>query len=381
VKNVVQKTTHSFNKTLEYDKIVYALETPKYHMLQFDANNRFSGWVFYFGEKAIDRIKVNNNGQFVGEFAVDGVREDVGNHVPSMPAAKTCGFAFDIPVEKTAKNLTFEIVFDEGEKELFFEFDVAYAFSQQTYLNQLRQEIASIHKPDGDLVYLTQGHHNIEEYQNSIIPGVLNMCQYLEHAGVDLKTIHSLLDFGCGSGRYLIGWHLIAPHIALHGCDLNAILMSWAQKNLPDPIQCLRNNLMPPLPYQDNQFELIYLISVFTHLSLDVQKIWIQELKRILKVGGYILLTLHGELYVRNNFLKSPEKIEEFMSRGFTENGSPSDEGANQYGTYHAPQFIDELFEEFQWVGYFPNGRIDNRRTLFQIAQSQDVYVFQYEGS
>ena len=309
------------------------------------------------------------------------MREDVGNHVPSIPAAKTCGFAFDIPVEKTAKKLTFEIVFDDGSEALFFEFDVAQAFSQQTYLNQLRQEIASIHKPDGDLVYLTQGHHNVEEYQNSIIPGVLNMRQYLKHAGVDLKTIHSLLDFGCGSGRYLIGWHLIAPHIALHGCDLNAILMSWAQKNLPDPIHCLRNNLMPPLPYQDNQFELIYLISVFTHLSLDAQKIWIQELKRILKVGGYILLTLHGELYVRNNFWQSPEKIEEFMNRGFTENGAPYDEGANQYGTYHAPEFIDELLEEFQWVGYFPNGRIDNRRTLFQIAQSQDVYVFQYEGS
>ena len=62
----MQKTTHSVNQTLEYDKIVYALETPKYHLLQFDANNRFSGLVFYFGKKAIERIKVNNNGKFVG---------------------------------------------------------------------------------------------------------------------------------------------------------------------------------------------------------------------------------------------------------------------------------------------------------------------------
>jgi SAM-dependent methyltransferase len=368
----VQKTKNF----LKYDPIVYSLETPKYHLLQFDANNRFSGWVFNFGEKKIDRLKVYNDGEFVDHFMVEGLREDVGGHVPSIPAAKTSGFDFNLHIEKNSKQLTFEIMFDDGSKEPFFEFDVAKALSQQAYLNQLREKISSVHKPDGDLVYLTQGHYNVEEYQNSIIPGVLNMRQYLEQSGVDLNKVHSLLDFGCGSGRYLTGWHLVAPLMTLYGCDLNAILMSWAQKNLPNQIKCLRSNLMPPLPYHNNQFDLIYLISVFTHLSLKAQKIWIQELKRILKKGGYILLTLHGELYVRNNFWKAPQNVEEFLSRGFTENGASSDEGANHYGTYHAPEFTEKLFDEFQLVGYFPNGRIDNHRTLFQIAQSQDVYVF-----
>jgi len=278
----MQNTTDFPTKTLKYDPIIYSLETPKYHLLQFDANNRFAGWVFNFGKLKINSINVYNDEQFVGNFIVDGLREDVGGHVPSIAAAKTCG----------------------------------NAFSQRVYFKKLRQEITAIHKPAGELVYLTQGHYHVEEYQNSIIPGVLNMRQYLEHSGVDLNNIHSLLDFGCGSGRYLVGWHLIAPHIALHGCDLNTTLMSWAQNNLPNQIKCLKNNLIPPLSYPDNQFELIYFISVFTHLSLNLQKIWIQELKRILKVGGYILLTLHGEFYVRNCFWQESDKIEEFLSSG-----------------------------------------------------------------
>jgi len=376
----MQNTTDLPTKTLKYDPIIYSLEMPKYHLLQFDANNRFAGWVFNFGKRKINSINVYNDEQFVGNFVVDGLREDVGGHVPSIAAAKTCGFAFDIKISKTLKKVLFEIVFDDASKEPFFEFDVANAFSQRVYFKKLRQEITAIHKPASELVYLTQGHYHVEEYQNSIIPGVLNMRQYLEHSGVDLNNIHSLLDFGCGSGRYLVGWHLIAPHIALHGCDLNTTLMSWAQKNLPVQVKCLKNNLMPPLYYPDNRFDLIYFISVFTHLSLNLQKIWIQELKRILKVGGYILLTLHGEFYVRNCFWQEPDKIEEFISSGFIKNAS-DDEGANLCGTYHTPAFVEELFQGFQLVGYFPNGRINQHRTLFQIAQSQDVYVFQYKGN
>ena len=42
-------------------------------------------------------------------------------------------------------------------------------------------------------------------------------------------------------------------------------------------------------------FDLIYAISVFTHLSAEYQFLWLNELRRILKRNGILILTLHGD--------------------------------------------------------------------------------------
>ena len=46
------------------------------------------------------------------------------------------------------------------------------------------------------------------------------------------------------------------------------------------------NELAPPLRYEDGQFDLVYAISVFTHLPHDLERAWIDELGRITAPGG-----------------------------------------------------------------------------------------------
>lgn len=363
-----------------FDKVVYALENPKYHLFHLNKVNQFSGWVFYFGEKTVTQIHVYGDNKLIDHFPVNGLREDVQEVAPGISDAGHSGFEFEIDSSKLTTNLTFELEFDDKSRELWFEFDIAEIIAQQDYLCQLKNKIAAIPKPAGNIVFLTQGHHHADEYQNSIVPGVLNMQKYLSVSGVELDKVKTLLDFGCGSGRFLVGWHLTYPHIELHGCDINKQLISWAETNLPAEIKCIKSNLMPPLAHQDNQFDIIYLISVFTHLSLDAQTAWIEELSRIIKVGGHILLTLHGELYVRNNFSREPDKIASFLDSGFIQQGHASIEGENSYSAFHLPKFIATLFDKFKIVGYFPNGQINHQRTLSPIAHFQDVYVLQYQG-
>jgi len=48
------------------------------------------------------------------------------------------------------------------------------------------------------------------------------------------------------------------------------------------------------LPYEDTTFDLIFAISVFTHLDEAYQHAWLQELKRVAKPGAIIILTVHG---------------------------------------------------------------------------------------
>ncbi|MDM8569633.1 class I SAM-dependent methyltransferase [Thiotrichales bacterium HSG1] len=355
-----------------YDPIVYLLETPKYHLLKIADINLFSGWVFNFGEQKIDSLNVYVDGQLLDNFAVNLPREDIAAYVPSIPAVKTCGFSFELKITSEIKELDFAIVFADKSQQQLFKFDIANIVQQQKYFNQLNKRLSLIPQPKPELVYLTQGHYSTDEYKNSIIPGVMNLHKYLKHVGVDLSQIRSLLDFGCGSGRLLVGWHLLAPNIELNGCDLNSELLGWLQQNIFK--QCIKNNLTPPLAYPDDKFDLIYLISVFTHLSLDIQKMWIQELTRVVKVGGYILMTLHGEIYVRNGFWQEPDKIQQFLDNGYIESGS--DNGSNYYASYHSLNFIQQMMVGFELIGYFPNGTMDNKRNIFHTAQSQDVYVF-----
>ena len=51
---------------------------------------------------------------------------------------------------------------------------------------------------------------------------------------------------------------------------------------------------LPPLDYSDEMFDLVYAVSVFTHLSEEFQLPWLGELRRILKPNGVLLATVYN---------------------------------------------------------------------------------------
>lgn len=341
-----------------------------------------SGWVFYFGEKVVSKLVVMIDGVSQGSYPVNIPRPDISMHVPFIPAAQTCGFGFKLPVQSRDVNvIRIEVVYDDGTRAQFLTYDVDSVRQLAPSFTEYLKQLQTIPMPSAELVFLTQGHYQTDEYQNGIIPAVLTMRSYLQKSGIDVGQIRNVLDFGCGSGRLLVGWHIIMPQIQLYGCDLNPQLIDWAQQHLPQAIDCRLSNLNPTLPYQDQQFDMIYLISVFTHLSLETQKQWIREFKRILRKGGYLMVTLHGELYVRNTFELRSEHFRTFEHSGYVEEGQANVEGENRYRSFHRYDFVRDLFEGFEIRGYFPNGNDSQHNTLFQIAQSQDVYVLQYSGT
>lgn len=364
-----------------FSPLVYRLESPKYHLFDLQGDNWMSGWVFYFGEKVVFELAVRIDGATVGNFPVDVPRPDIGAYVPFIPAAQTCGFHFMLPISSSDVNKIFlDVVYNDGTSVPFLIFEVDLVRQQASKLTEYRKQLQATAVPSSELVFLTQGHTQTDEYQNGIIPAVLTLQSYLQKSGIDIEQIGNLLDFGCGTGRLLVGWHIIKPHIRLYGCDLNPKLIDWARQHLPSPIECCLSSLNPPLPFPDQQFNMIYLISVFTHLSLETQKLWIKEFKRILRRGGYLLVTLHGELYVRNTFDLQSDYFHIFHRDGYVEEGQVNVEGANSYRSFHRYDFVHNLFADFEIRGYFPNGNDSHHNTLFQIAQSQDVFVLQYIG-
>lgn len=105
-----------------------------------------------------------------------------------------------------------------------------------------------------------------------------------------------VLDFGCSSGRVLR--HFEAEHRAkewtLYGVDVQARAIEWMRRNFPSHYQIVTTSVMPHLPFADNSLDVIYGISVFTHVKY-LWDTWLMELKRILKPGGLLIQTVHAE--------------------------------------------------------------------------------------
>jgi SAM-dependent methyltransferase len=102
-----------------------------------------------------------------------------------------------------------------------------------------------------------------------------------------------VLDFGCGAGRTLRHFLPEAEVAELHGCEIDGPSVEWLQANLSPPLHVFRNAEAPPLPLESGSFDLVWAISVFTHLT-DYWANWLLELHRLLRDGGLLLATILG---------------------------------------------------------------------------------------
>jgi SAM-dependent methyltransferase len=110
--------------------------------------------------------------------------------------------------------------------------------------------------------------------------------------GLGVRRLDALLDFGCGCGRVLRHWSNLAD-TRVHGSDFNPYMIEWCRENLPFAAFSV-NEPAPPLEYGDSSFDLVYGVSVFTHLPEPLQLPWLRELVRVTRPGGRLLLSLNG---------------------------------------------------------------------------------------
>lgn len=127
------------------------------------------------------------------------------------------------------------------------------------------------------------------EYWLSGYVDCCKMAPYLSAAGVHERY----LDFGGATGR--VSRHMTRhPRREVWLCDINANWIAWIDQFFNRPIQAFQNRIQPSMPIEDRYFDLISAYSVFTHLDHDEMP-WLLELRRILRPGGYLYLTVLDE--------------------------------------------------------------------------------------
>jgi ubiquinone/menaquinone biosynthesis C-methylase UbiE len=134
----------------------------------------------------------------------------------------------------------------------------------------------------------------MDEYLTSGKLNVSTMKRILESSGFTIKAGNRVLDFGCASGRMIRWLNDDAKQCEIWGVDVSAEHIIWCQQHLTPPFYFCTVTTAPHLPFGDEYFDLIYAGSVFTHIA-DLQDAWFLELRRIMKPGGRLYMTVHDQ--------------------------------------------------------------------------------------
>lgn len=178
----------------------------------------------------------------------------------------------------------------------------------------------------------------------------------LSQAGSSLDRVASALDFGCGCGRLLLEAVRRWPHIRWSGSDVDERAIEWCAAHLRGA-RVLVNRPLPPLPFSDGEFDLIWCGSVFTHLDEERQDAWLAELVRTLAPGGQLLASVHGPAVWAG--LPRPT-VRQIRELGFVFARTAGDEGIHPdwyQAAWHTRDYIDSHWSRFAEIAaYIPQG-------------------------
>ncbi len=124
------------------------------------------------------------------------------------------------------------------------------------------------------------------------------MLDILNESGRALKAGERVLDFGCSGGRMIRWLRDYSANCEIWGTDISAEHIIWCRQYLSPHFNFLTSTTLPHLPFEDRYFDLIYSGSVFTHIE-DLADAWLLEMRRILKPGGRLYVTIHDGSTIR----------------------------------------------------------------------------------
>lgn len=119
-------------------------------------------------------------------------------------------------------------------------------------------------------------------------------------AGEGGVTGGRVFDFGGGTGRVFRHFAAQTDRWETWTSDFRLSSVRWNLQHFTPQVKVLSNTSTPTLPLPDGYFDLVTAYSVFTHID-EPETGWLAELRRILRVGGLALLTVHDETTWRGN--------------------------------------------------------------------------------
>jgi len=97
-----------------------------------------------------------------------------------------------------------------------------------------------------------------------------------------------ILELGCGTGSNLFNLRAMGNPFEYIGIDINDEEISLSQRNFPTDEFILGDATNVALP--DESFDLVFCRDVIHHIKIPQQLLLIQEMTRLTKVGGQVVI-------------------------------------------------------------------------------------------
>ncbi len=203
----------------------------------------------------------------------------------------------------------------------------------------------------------------------------------LESTGSQVTEGMSWLDFGCSSARVVRVLAAAYPACEWHGCDPIADAIEWAREHI-EGVSFVRNPETPPLPYEDEHFDCVYAISIWSHFAAPAALAWLREVRRVMRPGGTLVMSTHGYQTIAHDHRsdrRDDAQLREVRSalweEGFwyrPEFGEAGDHGvANpEWGTaFLTPEWLLVKATPAWGVKAFAPGRVEDNQDLYVLER------------
>ncbi len=200
----------------------------------------------------------------------------------------------------------------------------------------------------------------------------LDLENSLRLIGKDWHVFNNVLDFGCGCGRVLRHFCDLPEKCQLYGTDVDREAIEWCRSKLRR-VNVAINDPLPPLPFAAGTFDLVYALSVFTHLNEDYQFAWLSELKRVAKPGGTLILTTQGAyaqkvaLHEGHLFPTELEALQHagFFFKTFKKGRFKLDSLPDFYQiAFHTRQYVTEVWTRFFRLQHYAERGLNGHQDL-----------------
>jgi SAM-dependent methyltransferase len=240
-----------------------------------------------------------------------------------------------------------------------------YARSNRAFLREHPGAVL----PPKFLMYDAYAHVNYREYfQKGRVNAAYIAKTAAHHFGSDRAI--TVCEWGCGPGRIIRHLpQLLARGSRVFGTDYNERTVAWCSANLPQ-VTFRLNGLAPPLPFSTGELDMLYAVSVLTHLSEEMHLTWMAECERVVRPGGLILFTVHGD---RSTAGLSRQEHAAYEAGQLVVRGKVK-EGSRTFVAFQSPRFMrDVLLRNVDLV-------LHNPSDAPPLAGPQDVYLVRTRG-
>jgi len=191
------------------------------------------------------------------------------------------------------------------------------------------------------------------DYKQYKEDGEITAREIIEWAKPYINNPACILEWGCGVGRIVRHIANIAPSAEVFGVDINFKMIEWNIANIPN-VNFKAIDYTPPIASNKNRFDLVYAISVFTHIEADKQIEWIKEMHRITAEDGIFMFTTHGKKYVAKLYPTEKDilKSKGVFTRLYKQNGH------RMMSTFNISSYFEDKLKPFFKVLEFYDGEI-----------------------